>query len=359
MESTTAMLFSKANMNAELSKDSEFEEPKEFKKDEKQDTPKESTDNISSVNSGINSMSINSKEENAKEKDLIKYNDINIINGSKEQKDFFFPIVSSKTQEESKNSEANILSAITKAIQEQSNSDFSSVDLKIPDNMKPKSITSTTQTTSTNLIENFQSNLSQMFIPNYFSIPNPIVKKYFGKNFYQNYHISNFIPISFTCSLDTHRGKKTQTKTVQEEKEFFEKIIKIGEARNISEFWEIFQHLRKPAQCPIGTDYHIFKRGIIPMWEDEKNKNGGKLSVLLTWKYVNVIWEEVTFNFAKGMLPYFDYINGIVISMRPKFSVLSFWIKTNTSSVVEQIRTALSEMIQAPSTNCIDFIPFN
>ena len=181
MESTTAMLFSKANMNAELSKDSEFEDPKDFQKDEKQDIPKESTDNISSVNSGINSM--NSKEENAKEKDIIKYNDINIINDSKEQKDFFFPIVSSKTQEESKNSEANILSAITKAIQEQSNSDFSSVDLKIPDNMKPKSTTSTTQTTSTNLIENFQSNLSQMFIPNYFSIPNPIVKKYFGKIF--------------------------------------------------------------------------------------------------------------------------------------------------------------------------------
>ena len=95
------------------------------------------------------------------------------------------------------------------------------------------------------------------------------------------------------------------------------------------------------------------------MWEDENNKTGGKLSVLLTWKYANVIWEEVTFNFAKGLLPHFEYINGIVISMRAKFVVLSFWIKTNNSTIVEKIRNALSVMIQAPSTNCIDFIQFN
>ena len=148
-------------------------------------------------------------------------------------------------------------------------------------------------------------------------------------------------------------------KPIEKEEDFLEKIIKIADASNINEFWEVFQHLKKPNQCPIGTDYHIFKKGIIPMWEDDNNKNGGKLSVLLTWKYANVIWEEVIFNFAKGLLPHFEYINGIVISMRPKFVVLSFWIKTNNNTIVEKIRNAMSVMIQAPSTNCIDFIPFN
>ncbi len=165
--------------------------------------------------------------------------------------------------------------------------------------------------------------------------------------------------MTFSCSVDTHKVRKSQNKTKEEEKAFFEKIIKIGDASNVSEFWQIFQHLKKPNQCPIGADYHLFKKGIIPMWEDDMNKNGGKLSVLLTWKYSNVIWEETAFNFAKGLLPHFEYINGIVISMRAKFAVLSFWIKTNTNSAVEQIRNALSGILQAPSPNCIDFIPFN
>jgi len=127
----------------------------------------------------------------------------------------------------------------------------------------------------------------------------------------------------------------------------------------MKEFWNVFQHIKKPTECPISTDYHVFKKGIIPMWEDPSNKNGGKLTVLLTREYVNVIWEEVVFNFAKGVLPYNDYINGIVIAKRPKFFVLSFWIKTVNNNIVEKIRNDLSGMLMAPSINCFDFIPFN
>ena len=95
------------------------------------------------------------------------------------------------------------------------------------------------------------------------------------------------------------------------------------------------------------------------MWEDNNNKDGGKLSVLLTWKYAYLIWEEVAFNFSKGLLPYFENINAIVISMRTRFIVLSFWVKTKNTHLVEKIRYALSAMLQTPSTNCIDFIAFN
>ena len=360
MESTTAMLFSKANLNAELSKDSEKEIQNEPpKEDEKKEIQPESKDNISSIESGINSISIDKKEEKEEKVGEKDTQGDNNINNSKEKTDFVFPIVSNKTKEESKNSEPNFLSVMNKAIKEQSGSDFSSINLNIPNNIKPKSNISTTQTSSVNIKPNIPPNLGHMFIPNYFVMPNPILKDYFGSTIIHNYDLSYFIPITFTCSLDTHKRRKTQTKSVEEEKAFLEKIINIAEVDNISEFWEVFQHLRKPSQCPVGTDYHVFKRGILPMWEDEMNKNGGKLSVLLTWKFVNVIWEEVIFNFAKGLMPHFEYINGIVISMRPKFSVLSFWLRTNTSSAVEKIRNSLSQMLQAPSTNCIDFIPFN
>ena len=171
--------------------------------------------------------------------------------------------------------------------------------------------------------------------------------------------MSHFNPITFSCSLNTHSVKKSKSKPIQKEQEFFEKIIKIADVSNINEFWEVFQHLKKPNQCPTGSDYHIFKKGIFPMWEDKLNMDGGKLSVLLTIKYANVIWEEVAFNFSQGLLPYYDYINGIVISMRPKFMVLSFWIKCGNNSLVEKIRNALSGLLQTPSPNCIDFIPFH
>ena len=345
MESATEMLFSKANQNAELAKESSNEVPKEISESSENDKiQKESTDNITSIESGINSISLKPQEEKPKEPDNIEKNNIKITTFNSVN-DFFFPIVNNKIQEESKNSEQS------KESQEKTSNDFSSIDLKIPESLRAKNNISTTQ--------HKNSNPGQDHVPNYYVYPNSFANKYFGPDFFNNYNLAHFVPVTFSCSVDTHKGRKSQNKTKEEEKAFFEKIIKIGDASNVSEFWQIFQHLKKPNQCPIGADYHLFKKGIIPMWEDDMNKNGGKLSVLLTWKYSNIIWEETAFNFAKGLLPHFEYINGIVISMRAKFAVLSFWIKTNTNSAVEQIRNALSGILQAPSPNCIDFIPFN
>ena len=353
MESATELLFSQANKTAESSKESQEENPIQIPKEEEcKEIPKELKETISSVDSGINSLSLNNPKEIKDEE--------NTTNTNNSKKDFFFPIINTKASEESKNPTSDIPSTSNKATQEQSPIDFSSLNLKIPGDIKTKgNIQTSSQKLPVNMNNsNFPLNWGQYYIPNFFLAANPYAQEFFGKKFFENSNLSNFIPLSISCSLDTHKKSKAKAKSL-EEKEFFEKIIKIADVSNVTEFWEVFQHLKKPSQCPIGTDYHIFKKGIIPMWEDDNNKNGGKLSVLLTWKFANVIWEEVTFNLAKGLLPHFEYINGIVISMRPKFVVLSFWIKTNNNTIVEKLRNAMSVMIQAPSTNCIDFIPFN
>ena len=265
-----------------------------------------SKENNTSKEDNINTISTSKEEEKEKEKEHVSQKE-------KKKDEYIFPIPNNNSKlEESKNSDSSYIYKIPQ-------NNFSSLNLNIPDNLRPK---------------------------------NKEIQKH------QNYNISFFYPITFTCSLNTH-GRKSKIKPIENKEEFLEKIIKIADVSNINECWEVFQHLKKPNQCPTGSDYHIFKKGIVPMWEDKANKDGGKLSVLLTWKYANVIWEEVTFNFAKGLLPYYDYINGIVISSRPRFLALSFWIKCRNTPMVEKIRNAVSGLMQAPSSNCFDFIPFH
>ena len=290
--------------------------------DEESDKIKININNIISLPSKIDEKlesKISSKEENINKISTSKEEEKEQDNQNEIKKDeYIFPIPNNNSRlEESKNSDSSFLYKIPQ-------NNFSSLNLNIPDNLRPKN------KESQNKIQN-----------------------------HQNYNISYFYPITFSCSLNTHSSRKSKIKPIENEEEFLEKIIKIADVSNINEFWEVFQHLKKPNQCPIGSDYHIFKKGIVPMWEDKSNKDGGKLSVLLTWKYANVIWEEVTFNFAKGLLPYYDYINGIVISVRPKFLALSFWIKCRNTPMVEKIRNAVSGLMQAPSSNCFDFIPFH
>ena len=292
---------------------SKKEEKSKENKENIQPMEKENKKESASTKKEENNNTISTTKEEEKDSDSQK---------EKNKEDYSFPIPNNTSKlEESKNSDSSyILYRIPQ-------NNFSSLNLNIPENLRPKN-------------NNFQA------------------QNHNRQNF-PNYNMSYFNPITFTCSLNTHSVRKYKMKPIEKEEEFLEKIIKIADVSNVNEFWEVFQHLKKPNQCPVGSDYHVFKKGIVPMWEDKLNKDGGKLSVLLTWKYANVIWEEVTFNFAKGLLPYYDYINGIVISVRPKFLALSFWIKCNNNTMVEKIRNALSGLLQAPSNNCFDFIPFH
>ena len=50
----------------------------------------------------------------------------------------------------------------------------------------------------------------------------------------------------------------------------------------VEDFWRLYVHLRRPVDDrPTVCDYHVFREGIKPMWEDETNVNGGKWIVRL------------------------------------------------------------------------------
>jgi hypothetical protein len=38
------------------------------------------------------------------------------------------------------------------------------------------------------------------------------------------------------------------------------------------DFWKVFVHLKRPSTLPTVSDYHFFKEGIRPVWEDDENK---------------------------------------------------------------------------------------
>ena len=62
----------------------------------------------------------------------------------------------------------------------------------------------------------------------------------------------------------------------------FEQNLKlIATFSTCEQFWKIFSHLVRPDDLQSPADYHVFKEGIKPMWEDEANRFGGKWIVRL------------------------------------------------------------------------------
>eukprot|EP00953_Heterococcus_sp_UTEX-ZZ885_P037680 19339-Heterococcus_DN1.PRE.1 len=64
--------------------------------------------------------------------------------------------------------------------------------------------------------------------------------------------------------------------------EDYESSIKqLASFQTVEHFWRIYNHLHRADQVPIGTDFHLFKEGIKPAWEDSHNSRGGLWMVRL------------------------------------------------------------------------------
>lgn len=116
----------------------------------------------------------------------------------------------------------------------------------------------------------------------------------------------------------------------------------------MNDFWSIFQHIKKPSDRMKPFDYQIFKQGIKPMWEDSSNKNGGKLSILVSKSYSSLLWEEIVFAFVGGVLPYITEINGITISSRKMFNIIQIWYQTFDKELISKIRKEMKLFFQMP-----------
>ena len=95
----------------------------------------------------------------------------------------------------------------------------------------------------------------------------------------------------------------------------------------------------------------MFKNPIMPMWEDEYNKNGGKFSIKLRKDYTTIIWEEMIFALIGGVLPkeVKDELNGIVVSSRKEFNVLQIWFRNYNSNITGDIEQCIRDLLQIPN----------
>jgi len=96
------------------------------------------------------------------------------------------------------------------------------------------------------------------------------------------------------------------------------------------QFWQVYSHLKHPSALPTVSDYHFFKEGIRPVWEDEENKKGGKWIMRLKKGVADRYWEDLLMamvgdQFAEAG----EEVCGAVVSVRSGEDVFSIWTKND------------------------------
>jgi hypothetical protein len=74
----------------------------------------------------------------------------------------------------------------------------------------------------------------------------------------------------------------------------------------------------------------LMRRGITPMWEDAKNRDGGCFSFRVPNKCVYGIWKSLMYAAAGETLftnrKYNEFMNGITISPKRNFCIIKIWM---------------------------------
>jgi translation initiation factor 4E len=101
----------------------------------------------------------------------------------------------------------------------------------------------------------------------------------------------------------------------------------IASFQTVEHFWRIYDHLVRPNEFKNTTDYHLFKDGIKPTWEDPANKQGGKWMVRLKKGISSRYWEDIVFAIIGEQFDVGHEICGAVCSVRNNEDIISVWNK--------------------------------
>jgi len=130
---------------------------------------------------------------------------------------------------------------------------------------------------------------------------------------------------------------------------------------SVEEFWGLYNNIMPPSHLPSKANYYLFKEGIIPAWEDDANKNGGKWSIQLPkdknrgnvdkmWLYTMLAAIGETFDptLAESGTETQDdgqsLVTGVIVSSRPQFFRISIWTRLAPSSDSDPLRQRIENI---------------
>ncbi|KAI0707539.1 translation initiation factor eIF 4e-like domain-containing protein [Cerioporus squamosus] len=131
-----------------------------------------------------------------------------------------------------------------------------------------------------------------------------------------------------------------------ESEEYEAGLTVIGEFDTVESFCRYFNWLKPPSKLERNSNYHLFKSGIKPMWEDEANANGGKwvLTMKNNPQLLDRCWSWLAMALVGEDLDEGDEICGAVVSLRSKVDRIQVW--TRSKEDVEKINGIARKMVK-------------
>ncbi|PIL27769.1 hypothetical protein GSI_10922 [Ganoderma sinense ZZ0214-1] len=153
--------------------------------------------------------------------------------------------------------------------------------------------------------------------------------------------------VPFTPASDGPSAAAAAAHYVAPESDEYEAgLTVIGEFDTVESFCRYFNWLKPPSKLERNSNYHLFKSGIKPMWEDEANARGGKwvLTMKNNPQLLDRCWSWLAMALVGEDLDEGDEICGAVVSLRSKVDRIQLW--TRSKEDVEKINGIARKMVK-------------
>ena len=117
----------------------------------------------------------------------------------------------------------------------------------------------------------------------------------------------------------------------QEDRTWSQSLEALVTVSTIEDFWSVINWVESPSSIKIGSDFSMFKRGIMPDWSDKANQGGGRCIVRCQKEEVDTMWTELMMALIgqKFVDPENDdKINGSVVSIRRREDKIAIWVRS-------------------------------
>uniref|UniRef100_A0A8C6UUJ3 Eukaryotic translation initiation factor 4E family member 1c n=1 Tax=Neogobius melanostomus TaxID=47308 RepID=A0A8C6UUJ3_9GOBI len=113
-------------------------------------------------------------------------------------------------------------------------------------------------------------------------------------------------------------------------KSWTENLRLISKFDTVEDFWALYNHIQQPSKLGYGCDYCLFKDGIKPMWEDDRNKLGGRWLMTLNKQQrhndLDRFWMETLLCLVgESFDEASEDVCGAVVNVRPKGDKIAIW----------------------------------
>lgn len=126
-------------------------------------------------------------------------------------------------------------------------------------------------------------------------------------------------------------------------------VKKLNTFHTVEDFWCLHNNVVPPSKLMAGSNFHLFKEGIEPKWEDKANGNGGKWILVLPRSQrgnMDEYWLRLLLACIGEQFPDADEICGCVVSIRKSQDKIALWTRNaqNSEAVIaigKEMRRAL------------------